>query len=114
MLRGWLFVRRATSLACVFALTGCLVACTRWAVAGENDKSANNMEGVATLHSLLVQVREAYPGHVLDVELEKEEYGKGDIWVYEIKLLTEKGRVLKLEYDAISLELLKQKGRPEN
>ena len=113
-LEGWLSVRRGIFLACVLALIVGLVASLPWAVANEDEEIINDMEGVAPLRSLLAQVHEAYPGQVLEVELEREEYGKGDIWVYEIKLLTEKGRVLKLEYDAINLELLKIKGRLEN
>ena len=111
---GGLLIRRGISLACVLALIVGLVTSLPWAVADEDEEIINDMEGVAPLRSLLAQVHEAYPGQVLEVELEREEYGKGDIWVYEIKLLTEKGRVLKLEYDAINLELLKIKGRLEN
>lgn len=114
MLTGWLLVRRRIPLACVLALLVGLGISAPWAVADEGEEIPNNMEGVAPLRSLLAQVHETYPGHVLEVELEKEEYGKGDIWVYEVKLLTEKGRVLKLEYDAIDLELLKLKGRLDN
>ena len=113
-LEGGLSVRRGISLACVLALIVGLVTGVPWAVADENEEITNNLEGVAPLRSLLAQVHEDYPGQVLEVELEREEYGKGDIWVYEIKLLTAKGRVLKLEYDAVNLELLKIKGRPEN
>ena len=107
-------LRRRIYLTCAIALIIGLVASVPWAVADEDEEIPGNMEGVAPLRSLLAQVHEAYPGQVLEVELEREEYGKGDIWVYEIKLLTEKGRVLKLEYDAINLELLKIKGRLEN
>jgi hypothetical protein len=107
-------LRRRIYLTCAIALIIGLVASVPWAVADEDEEIPSNMEGVAPLRSLLAQVHEAYPGQVLEVELEREEYGKGDIWVYEIKLLTEKGRVLKLEYDAINLELLKIKGRLEN
>ena len=107
-------LRRRIYLTCAIALIIGLVAGVPWAVADEDEEIPSNMEGVAPLRSLLAQVHEAYPGQVLEVELEREEYGKGDIWVYEIKLLTEKGRVLKLEYDAINLELLKIKGRLEN
>jgi len=107
-------IRVGVSLACAFTLIAGLVAGVPWAVADEDEDFTNNMEGVAPLRSLLEQVHEAYPGQVLEVELEREEYGKEDIWVYEVKLLTKKGSVLKLEYDAIHLELLKIKGRPEN
>ena len=111
---GGLPTRGGIYLACVFVLIAGLVTGVPWAVADEDENFTNNMKGVAPLRSLLEQVHGAYPGQVLEVELEREEYGKGDVWVYEIKLLTRKGSVLKLEYDAISLELLKIKGRPEN
>lgn len=106
-------VRRWISLAFVLALIVGLVASVPWAVADEDEEITNNREGLAPLRSLLAQVHEVYPGQVLEVELEREDYGKGDVWVYEVKLLTEKGSVLKLDYDAINLELLKLKGRPE-
>ena len=112
MRTGLLLVRRWIPLTCVFALLVCLGVSSPCAVADE--EVASNIEGVAPLRSLLAQLHETYPGQVLEVELEKEEYGKGDIWIYEVKLLTDKGRVLKLEYDAINLELLKLKGRLEN
>ena len=111
---GGLSVHWGISLACVLALIVGLVASVPRAVADEDEQITNNMEGLAPLRSLLAQVHEAYPGQVLEVELEREEYGKGDVWVYEVKLLTEKGSVLKLEYDAINLELLKLKGRPDH
>jgi len=101
-------------LACLFALLVGLGVSSPWAGADGDEEIASNIEGVAPLRSLLAQLHETYPGQVLEVELEKEEYGKGDIWIYEVKLLTDKGRVLKLEYDAIDLELLKLKGRLEN
>lgn len=102
------------ALACVFVLVGGLVTGMPRIFADENEESTFDMEGLAPLRSLLAQVQSTYPGHILEVELEREEYGKGDVWIYEVKLLTEKGHVLKLEYDAINLDLLKIKGRPEN
>jgi len=67
---------------------------------------------LACAFTLIAGVVAGVPWAVADEE--REEYGKEDIWVYEVKLLTKKGSVLKLEYDAIHLELLKIKGRPEN
>jgi hypothetical protein len=113
-LLGGLSNRGGISLACVFALIAGLVTGVPRAVADKDEDFTDNMEGVAPLRNLLEQVHEAYPGQVLEVELEREEYGKRDVWVYEVKLLTKKGSVLKLEYDAINLDLLKIKGRPEN
>ncbi len=114
MQTGLLLVRQWIHLACVFALLVGLGVSAPWAMADEDEEITSNMEGVAPLRSLLAQVRETYPGQILEVELEKEKYGKRDILIYEVKLLTKKGSVIKLEYDAINLELLKLKGRPEN
>lgn len=114
MRTGLLLVCRWIPLVCVFVLLVGLGVSSPWAVAEEDEENTSNIEDVAPLRSLLAQLHETYPGQVLEVELEKEEYGKGDIWIYEIKLLTDKGSVLKLEYDAINLQLLKLKGRLEN
>ncbi len=102
------------SLACGLALIVGLFAGSPWAVADEDEEIAGNMAAVAPMRSLLARVHTAYPGQVLEVELEREEYGNEGVWVYEVKLLTNRGNVLKLEYDAFDLELLKMKGRPEN
>lgn len=110
----WLLARLKNTLVCVFALLVGLIMSTPWAVADEDEEITNNAQEVVSLRSLLAQVHEAYPGHVLEVELEREQYGDGEILVYEIKLLTKRGRVLKLEYDAIDLQLLKIDGRLEN
>jgi hypothetical protein len=99
------------SLVCVFVLIISLVIDVPGAVAGEDEVVSNNIEAVAPLRILLAKVQESYPGQVLEVELDKEEYDDRKIWVYEVKLLTKRGNVLKLEYDAINLELLKLKGK---
>ena len=84
------------------------------AVADEVEVVSDDIEAVAPLRSLFAQVQENYPGQVLEIELDKEEYENRKIWVYEVKLLTKNGNVLKLEYDAINLELLKLKGKVDN
>jgi len=103
-----------TFFICVFVLVVGLVVSVPISVAGEDKGINNNIDAVAPLRSLLAQVQKNYPGQVLEVELEKEEYNNTNIWVYEIKLLTKNGNVLKLEYDAINLKLLKLKGRLDN
>ncbi len=103
-----------SSLACVLMLIISLVVNVPGVVAGEYTEISSNIETVAPLQSVLEQVQENYPGQILKVELETEEYNKKKIWVYEIKLLTKNGNVLKLEYDAINLELLKLKGKVDN
>jgi uncharacterized membrane protein YkoI len=102
------------TLTCALVMIIGLVMVAPSAVADEVEEVSNNIDAVAPLRSLLVQVQENYPGQVLEVELEKEEYDKRKIWVYEIKLLTTNGNVLKLEYDAVNLELLKLKGKLDN
>ena len=64
------------------------------------------------LESLLAQIRQQFQGRVVKVELERENHGeKKRRWVYEIKVLTAEGNVLKLEYDAKTMELIKVRGR---
>ena len=101
-------------LAWELALIVGLVTLAPWAVADEDDAISGEIAAVASMRNLLGRVHATYPGQVLEVELEREEYGNEDIWIYEVKLLTNRGSVLKLEYDAIDLELLKMKGRPDN
>ena len=60
--------------------------------------------GVVPLRGLLAVVTEKHPGQVLNVELEHDENANSDTWIYEVKMLTRKGRVYMLEYDAITLE----------
>jgi len=61
----------------------------------------------ASLRDLLAVVEKTHQGRVLEVEMEREDIGGKEIWVYEVKLLTRKGMVHELEYNAITLELLK-------
>ena len=65
---------------------------------------------VAPLERLLARIREEFGGQVLKVELEREDDEAKATWVYEAKVLTAEGSVLKLDYDAKTLELLKMKG----
>lgn len=80
---------------------------------GWDDDAQPQAGEVVPLEALLARVREDFDGRILEVEIEQEWRQGGRIWVYEAKLLTPKGRVLKLEYDAKSLELLELKGRRE-
>ncbi len=62
---------------------------------------------VAPLKDLLAVVEKNYQGRVLEVEMEQEDIDGEIIWAYEVKLLTRKGKVYELEYNAITLKLLK-------
>lgn len=102
------------SVALLVALLTAVAVSTHRAAADQEQAIVVAPEKVAPLRSLLEQLSGSYPGRVLEVELEREEHGREDIWVYEVKLLTNRGRVLKLEYDAVSLELLEMEGKPED
>jgi uncharacterized membrane protein YkoI len=63
---------------------------------------------VLPLKTVLERLERDHPGQVLAIELEQDDDGR---WVYEIKLLQPGGRLVKLELDAASAELLKRKER---
>lgn len=57
------------------------------------------------LAAVLDRLQRSHPGQVLEVELEREDSG----WVYEIKLLQSGGTLLKLEVDARSGTVLRER-----
>lgn len=67
---------------------------------------------VRPLTELLAHVESMYAGEVIEVELEEDEIdarfgSKGKtVLLYEIKLLTPQGNLVKLKFDAKNLELL--------
>lgn len=62
---------------------------------------------ILPLKDILAKAERTYPGQMVEAELEP----KDGTMVYEIKLLTTDGRVMKLLYDARTGELLKAKGQ---
>jgi uncharacterized membrane protein YkoI len=60
------------------------------------------------LKTVLERLEREHPGQVLEVELEQED-GR---WIYEVKLLQAGGRLVKLELDAASGEVLLRTERP--
>lgn len=62
---------------------------------------------VLPLATVLQRLQRSHPGQVLEVELERE-HGQ---WVYEIKLLQDGGRLLRLELDAATGRVLKARSR---
>lgn len=59
------------------------------------------------LRDILARAEVDYPGQVVEAELEEE----GGAAVYEIKIVTNAGRLMKLHYDARTGALLKSSGR---
>jgi uncharacterized membrane protein YkoI len=62
---------------------------------------------VLPLQKVLERVQRQHPGEVLEVELEHED-GR---WVYELKLLQSGGRLLRLDVDARTAEVLRSRSR---
>lgn len=61
------------------------------------------------LKEVLSRLGQTHPGTVIEVELERED----GIWMYEIKQLSDDGRVMHLEVDARTGDVLRVKGRRE-
>ena len=65
---------------------------------------------IKPLSEILTAVEAGHPGRVLEVELERD--GKsGARYIYELKVLTADGRVLKIEADARTAEILRVQER---
>ena len=75
----------------------------------ETARQALEAGKIRPLMELLEKVESTYKGKILEVELESEETDASDgveILVYEIKLLTPQGNIVKLSFDASNLDLL--------
>lgn len=92
-----------------------LVAVTVGAVQGRADdredheraRDAVRSGQIVRLSEILEKVEQDFIGRMLEVELEEDD-GR---WVYEIKLLTEDGRIVKLRYDARDKTLIGAHGQ---
>ena len=62
---------------------------------------------VLPLKTLLERLERDVPGQVLEVELEQE----GERWTYEVRLLQAGGRLVKLNVDAATGEVLQRRDR---
>ncbi len=61
--------------------------------------------GLASMEDLTARVRADFPGHILKIELEREDDAPSGM-TYEVKVLDDDGRVTEIEFDARSLEVL--------
>lgn len=108
---------RRRALAAPFALAVALVlagvANAPAAVAGgrgdDHDRAREAVRSgeVMPLGQVLERIAPLHPGQVLEVELERE----GGRWVYELRLLAADGRLLRLELDARTAEVLRVRQR---
>ncbi len=77
----------------------------------DDDGRGLAFEELVPLEDVLARVRADFGGRVLKVEVETRRRKGAVVPVYELKILTATGNVLKLYYDARTLELLRVKGR---
>ncbi len=80
------------------------------AMAGDDhDKARKALESgqVLPLQQILQKISKDYPAQVIEVELERKSNG----WIYEIKQLGADGSLSKLEVDAKTGIVLKQKSK---
>ena len=77
----------------------------------ERARKALQAGEVLPLKTILERVERAYPGQVMDVELEREHTGSGKRWIYEIKVLGSGGALVKLKVDARDGTVLGSKSR---
>lgn len=87
-----------------------VVALPAWS--GSRDDHERALEAVQSgqvlpLTTVLERLGREHPGQVLGIELEREE-GQ---WIYEIKLLSADGQLMKLKLDARTAEVLRMKVR---
>ncbi len=66
---------------------------------------------ILPLDKILASVAAKHPGQVLEVELDRERYDGKKIWIYEIKSVTRDGKLLKLEVDAKTGEVLQVRSK---
>jgi len=103
------------AIAAAFAACMYIAATVASPVAADDDKGCKSDQDCAlaavergemrSFADVLAFVRQQVAGQVVGVKLERED----GLWVYEIKVLTENGRRRKLEVNARSLTILKQK-----
>ena len=100
----------------IVLLAGVLLALPNGARADGDDQERARQAMLAgevrPLTELLAHVESMYEGDIIEVELESDDNGawyetKGEpLFLYEIKLLTPQGNLVKLKFDAKNLELL--------
>ncbi|MBC7952524.1 MAG: PepSY domain-containing protein [Rhodospirillaceae bacterium] len=86
-----------------------LLALSTTAHAGDHDRARRAVQSgqVLPLKTILDKAMAEFPGDLIEAELE-DEHGA---LVYEIKLISPEGNVIKLLYDAKDGHLLSAKGR---
>ena len=79
----------------------------------DHERASKALEAgeVLPLKTILERVERAYPGQVMDVELERDHENRSGRWIYEIKVLRTSGTLVKLKVDARDGTVLGSKSR---
>ncbi|MFP5466625.1 MAG: PepSY domain-containing protein [Gammaproteobacteria bacterium] len=62
---------------------------------------------ILPLKTVLERLERDHPGQVMEIELDREK----DRWVYEVRLLQADGKLVKLELDAATADVLRSRSR---
>ncbi len=75
----------------------------------DHDRAAAALKSgdIRPLREVLAKVKKSHRGEVVGIEFEMED----GIWVYELKIVTPKGRYLKIYVNAKTTKILKVRGR---
>ena len=103
------------------ALLGAVLAALPWwpgaagiAVAEEDHERARaalTAGEIRPLREIMGSVQVRCGGHVIEAELEEGSRDGHRIWLYQLRVMTPRGDVLRLDVDAATKEILKIKGR---
>lgn len=92
----------------LFMTGALLLAGAGHALASESHDEAKRLQetgAILPLERILERVRSDRPGRIIETELERK---KGR-YLYEIKIVDERGQVWELKYDAMNGELMREK-----
>jgi uncharacterized membrane protein YkoI len=92
----------------IFSILVFLLTATTGFADDEHDNAfrLNQSGNILPLETILQNLQQAYPGRILEVELESE-HGR---YLYEIELLDQHGRVIEFKVNAVNGEIIRGKG----
>ncbi|WP_221939168.1 PepSY domain-containing protein [Mycobacterium sp. KBS0706] len=70
-------------------------------------RAARDRGDIRPLEDILPSVRQRFPGDIVRIELENEH----DHWIYEIRLISPDGRLLEVDVDARSGDVVEVEGQ---
>jgi uncharacterized membrane protein YkoI len=107
---------RTSSLFCLSLLMALVIAPAASVADDEAPVAALDPARVKPLSEVLALARRIAPGKIIDVELESDldvaDGGHVARWVYEVEVMTAGNRVVEMEFDAYTGQLLEIEGAP--